>query len=157
MCALYCIDYSSSTHDCFFSKFCKLPFKLLYAADLVFKSASICPTCFEIISAIFLSDCLIGYLAISHWNRVMYEGRSAKRGHLKKIDQESVGEKRKLHQTLRKEQCKSTIEYKKSLIKHWQISARVLFWDVCNVGVLFVRVTESDKLFSLVHLLWSDL
>lgn len=67
------------SHVCFFSRFCKLPFKLLYALDLVLRSASICPTCFEMISAILRSDCLTGYFAMSHWNRVMYCDKSAKR------------------------------------------------------------------------------
>ncbi|KAE9524769.1 hypothetical protein AGLY_014819 [Aphis glycines] len=51
---------------CFFSIFCKLLLRLLYTEDLVLRSASICPTCLLIISAILRNDCLIGYLAMSH-------------------------------------------------------------------------------------------
>lgn len=64
---------------CFFSKFCRFPFRLLYDVDLVFRSASIWPTCFEMMSAMLRNDCLIGYFAMSHWNRVRYAGRSSAR------------------------------------------------------------------------------
>lgn len=61
---------------CFFSIFCRLLFKLLYAVDLVFKSVSIWPTCLLIMSAMFRKDCLIGYLAKSHWNFIRYVAKS---------------------------------------------------------------------------------